>query len=89
MQQRRSFRKQPPLDQRLGERAKRLREQAQATEPGVERDKLTSLAQQAETAAKMGEWLSLPGRRWITLSPMRHVSLHRSQERMSVLTSRS
>jgi hypothetical protein len=63
MKQRRGFRKQPPLDQRLAERAKRLREEAQAAPPGVERDKLNSLAQQAEAAAKMGEWLSLPHQR--------------------------
>jgi hypothetical protein len=59
MQQRRRFQQQPPLDQRLGEQAKRLRKEAQGTPPGVERDKLIRLAQQAETAAKMDEWLSL------------------------------
>jgi hypothetical protein len=63
MQQRRSFRQQPPLDQRLGEQAKRLRKEAEGTPPGVERDKLIQLAQHAETAAKMGEWLSLPSQR--------------------------
>jgi hypothetical protein len=63
MQQRGNFRQQPPLDQRLGERAKRLRKEAQGTPPGVERDKLIRLAQQAETAAKMDEWQSLPSLR--------------------------
>jgi hypothetical protein len=58
MQQRRNFRKQTPLDQRLGERAKRLRKEAQGTPPGVERDNLIRLAMQAETAAQMDEWLS-------------------------------
>jgi hypothetical protein len=60
MQQRRSFRKQLPLDQRLGEQAKRLRKEAQGTPPGVERDNLIRLAMQAETAAQMDEWLSPP-----------------------------
>ena len=58
-----NFRQQPPLDQRLGGRAKRLRKEAQGTPPGVERDKLIRLAQQAETAVKMDEWLSLPSLR--------------------------
>ena len=53
MQQRRNFRKHVPLDQRLGERAKRLRKEAQGTPPGVERDNLIRLA-----AAQMDEWLS-------------------------------
>jgi hypothetical protein len=60
MQQRRNFRKHVPLDQRLGERAKRLRKEAQGTPPGVERDNLIRLAMQAETAARMDEWLSPP-----------------------------
>ena len=60
MQQRRNFRKQAPLDQCLGERAKRLRKEAQGTPPGVERDNLIRLAMQAETAAQMDEWLSPP-----------------------------
>jgi hypothetical protein len=58
MQQRRNFRKHAPLDQRLVERAKRLRKEAQGTPPGVERDNLIRLAMQAETAAQMDEWLA-------------------------------
>ena len=54
------FPKQTPLDQRLGERAKRLRKEAQGTPPGVERDNLIRLAMQAETAAEMDEWLFSP-----------------------------
>jgi hypothetical protein len=63
MAQRRNFKGQLPLDQRLGEQAKRLRKEAQGTPAGVERDKLIRLAQQAETAAKMDEWLSSPSPR--------------------------
>jgi hypothetical protein len=55
MAQRRNFKGRLPLDQRLGEQAKRLRKEAQGTPAGVERDKLIRLAQQAETAAKMDE----------------------------------
>jgi hypothetical protein len=57
MQQRRGFKQQAPLDQRLGEQAKRLRKEAQGTPPRVERDKLIRLARLAETA-HMDEWLS-------------------------------
>ena len=60
MQQRRNFRKHLPLDQRLRERAKRLRKEAQDTPDGVERANLIRLAMQAETAARMDEWLSPP-----------------------------
>jgi hypothetical protein len=63
MKERRGFRQQLPLDQRLLEHAKRLRKTAEGAPPGGERDKLLSLAQQAEAAAKMDEWLSLPGQR--------------------------
>ena len=58
MQQRRGFKQQVPLNQRLGEQAKRLRKEAQGNPPGVERDKLIRLARLAETAAHMDEWLS-------------------------------
>ena len=63
MQQRRSFKKQIPLDQRLAEQAKRLRKEAEGTAPGAGRDELIRLARQAETGAQMGEWLSSPGQR--------------------------
>ena len=63
MQQRRGFKQQAPLNQRLGEQAKRLRKEAQGTPPGVERDKLIRLAGLAETAAHMDEWLSSSGLR--------------------------
>jgi hypothetical protein len=50
-----------PLDQRLKERAERLREDAKGTPPGIEREKLIRQARQAETASHMSEWLSSPG----------------------------
>ena len=43
------------LDQRLEEQAKRLRDEARGTPPGVERDNLIRQARQAETAAHMQE----------------------------------
>ena len=44
MQQRRNFKKQIPLDQRLAEQAKRLRKEAEGTAPRAERDELIRLA---------------------------------------------
>ena len=63
MKQRRNFKKQIPLDQRLAKQAKRLRKEAESTPPGAGRDELIRLAQQAETAAQMDEWLSSPSTR--------------------------
>jgi hypothetical protein len=48
------------LDQRLTEKAQRLRKEAQGTPSGVIRDELIRQAQQAETASHMLEWLSVP-----------------------------
>jgi hypothetical protein len=50
-----------PLNQRLTEQAKRLREAARAMPPGIEREQLIRRARQAETAAHMQEWLTSPG----------------------------
>ena len=61
--QRRRFNKQAPLDQRLAEHAKRLRDEAQGTPPGVKRDDLIRRARQAETAAHAQEWVMSPGLR--------------------------
>jgi hypothetical protein len=58
--QRRSFKENAPLNQRLTEQAERLRKEAQGTPPGVKRDKLIRQARQAETALHMQEWLSSP-----------------------------
>jgi len=49
------------LDQRLEEKAERLRAEALITPPGSERDKLLHMARQTETAAHMQDWLSSRG----------------------------
>jgi hypothetical protein len=59
--ERRRFKQEFRLDQRLLEQAERLSKEARGTPPGVERDRLMRLARQAETAARMSEWLSSPG----------------------------
>jgi hypothetical protein len=59
MQQHR-FKENAILDQRLTEKAQRLRKEAQGTLSGVIRDELIRQAQQAETASHMLEWLSTP-----------------------------
>ena len=59
--QRRRFKQVDPLEKRLSEDAKRLREKARGTPPGVERDRLIRRARFLETAAHMSEWLSSPG----------------------------
>ena len=61
MQQQRRFNPTaPPLDQRLIEEAQRLRKEARGTHPGIERDRLIRRARQAETAARISEWLTSP-----------------------------
>jgi hypothetical protein len=60
-QQRRFNPTAPPLDQRLIEEAQRLRKEARGTHPGIERERLIRRARQAETAARINEWLTLPG----------------------------
>jgi len=47
--------------ERLAEVAQRLREQAKALPPGIERDELIRKARQAETASHLNEWLTSPG----------------------------
>jgi hypothetical protein len=59
--QRRSFKENAPLSQRLTEQAERLRKEAQGTPPGVMRDNHIRQARQAETASHMSEWLTSPG----------------------------
>jgi hypothetical protein len=61
--QRRRFKQSAPLDQRLVDEARRLRQEAQGSHTGVEREKLLRLARQAETAAHIQEWLTSPGLR--------------------------
>ena len=52
-----------PLDQRLDDRAKRLRQEAKGTPPGVAREILIRRARQAETAAQMQQWIFSPALR--------------------------
>nr|WP_092117852.1 hypothetical protein [Bradyrhizobium erythrophlei] len=48
------------LEARLVERAKELREQAASLAPGIEKEALLKLAQQAEAGASMTGWLRGP-----------------------------
>jgi hypothetical protein len=58
MQQQRRFNPTaPPLDHRLTQEAQRLRKEPKGTYPGIERDRLI---RQAETAARISEWLTSP-----------------------------
>lgn len=59
--ERRRFKQTTTLDHRLEEQAKRLREEARGTPPGIERDRLIRRARQAEVAAHMSEWLLSAG----------------------------
>lgn len=61
MEKRRRFKQTDPLDKRLSQEAERLRCEARNTPPGVEREQLVRKARQAETAARMSEWLNSPG----------------------------
>ena len=49
------------LEDRLAEHATRLREEAEALPPGVVREAILRRAEQAETGARMKEWLLSPG----------------------------
>jgi hypothetical protein len=59
--ERRRFKQTTTLDERLEDQAKRLRDEARGTPPGVARDKLMRRARQAEAAAHMQDWLTSPG----------------------------
>jgi hypothetical protein len=59
--QRRRFRQTIPLDERFEDQAARLRQQAEKTPPGIEREKLIRQARQAETNAHLQQWLTSPG----------------------------
>jgi hypothetical protein len=81
--QRRHFKQTDVLEERLTEVAKRLREEARGTPPGVERERLIRRARQAENAARVSEWLIRPA----TAEVERHCArydgahLHRRQGR--------
>ena len=59
--QRRRSQQTDPLEDRLAEEAKRLREKAKLLKPGAVRDDLIRKARQAEVGAHMSEWLRSPG----------------------------
>jgi hypothetical protein len=61
--ERRRFKEETPLDQRLEDHAKRLRNEARGTPAGIKRDDLIRQARQAETAAHLNGWNSSPGLR--------------------------
>ena len=50
-----------PLQDRLALHTSRLKEEAQALQPGPERDAMMRRARQAETGSHVNEWLSSPG----------------------------
>ena len=60
MQQRRRFKQKQSLEDRLVAQAARLREEASALPEGIERETILGRAEQAEVAANMSQWLSLP-----------------------------
>jgi hypothetical protein len=52
-----------PLAQGLTEEARRLRIIAGSTPPGIERQRLTQRARQAEVAYEINQWITSPGLR--------------------------
>jgi len=58
---RRRFNQTQLLEDRLSEEAKRLREEAKLLRPGALRDEMIRRARQAETGARISEWLRSPG----------------------------
>ena len=58
MQQRNRIKQTEPLEDRLAEEARRLREAARLLPPGAVRDAALWKARQAEMASRMSEWLS-------------------------------
>jgi len=57
---RRRFKQELPLEERLAQEAKTLREKAKTLRPGTKRDMLLRKAQQDETAAHLTKWLTSP-----------------------------
>ena len=60
-QQRRRLKPAESLEERLGEEAKRLREEARLLPPGAVREQVLRKARQAETGSHVSEWLRSPG----------------------------
>jgi hypothetical protein len=63
MFQRRRFAQTEILEQRLSKEAHSFREQAKLFRPGTTRAAMLRMAEQAETAAHVSEWLRSPGLR--------------------------
>jgi hypothetical protein len=61
--QRNLFKQVHPLEERLAQEARSLREQAKRLPPGPEREALLRKARQDEIGAHMAEWLTSPGLR--------------------------
>jgi hypothetical protein len=59
--QRRPIKHTSSLEERLAEQAQRLRAEAKSFPPGIERERATRKARQAETGAHISEWLNSPG----------------------------
>ena len=49
------------VEQHLADESIRLRNEASAMPPGVERDRLIRMARRAETAARVNAWVTSPG----------------------------
>ena len=60
-QLRRRFKQADPLEQRLAEEAKRLRDEAKLLPPSALRSEIIRKARQIETGALISEWLRSPG----------------------------
>ena len=61
MQRRRRIKQILTLEERLAEKAKRLREEAKKLPPGPSREDLLRKAREDETVARMAEWITSPG----------------------------
>jgi hypothetical protein len=61
MTTRRRFKQVTSLKDRLIQEAESLRKRAQEMPPGAPRDELLGKARQAETAARVDDWLTSPG----------------------------
>jgi len=61
MQRRQIIKQTVSLEGRLADEAKRMREEAKALPPGAVREALIRRARQADTGARMSEWLRSPG----------------------------
>ena len=59
--QRRRLKQTTSLEERLAEQAQRLRDEAETLPPGIERERIIRKARQAETGARITEWLNSPG----------------------------